>query len=408
MLVGCTVPGAQGQIGAASQLALQPSPPEATAATQNRPDIAPTTDPWVCPDAALSTSYEPTLFVAPNGSDANDGRSEDSPLRTLQAAADAVEPGDVVWVRAGTYASDVVFETSGTEGAPIVFESYPGECATLDGSSLDRERGITLEGVSHMRFRNFVVRNSPGEGVYMIDSHDNHLSNLRLQGNYYSGITTLQGDRNLFTYIVSRDNADADGGDADGISISSGDRNHVAYCVVFGNSDDGVDTWRATDTLVERCIAFGNGARGGDGNGFKAGGERPSANTVVRYSIAFDNRSNGFAYNSGRDVVFERNTAFGNDGYGFVASDATLLSNLATGNEKGPWYGEEAGADNEANSWQGATEMSRLREGSSGGLGGALPIADGIGAIATGASVAAAFRIDITPMLDESFASLMP
>ncbi|HPH68713.1 MAG TPA: DUF1565 domain-containing protein, partial [Kofleriaceae bacterium] len=44
-----------------------------------------------------------TLYVTPAGDDHLSG-NESEPLLTLQRAADLVQPGDTVFVRAGTYA----------------------------------------------------------------------------------------------------------------------------------------------------------------------------------------------------------------------------------------------------------------------------------------------------------------
>lgn len=349
---GCSAPGAFGSMDDRSAAAsAQATRANEVAAPVDVGPVMAASDPWVCPQEPLAPQYQPTLYVAADGSDEHDGRSPDRPLRTLQRAADTVRPGDVVWVGGGVHSSDVEFTVSGTPSEPIVFESRPGECAVLDGAEVQGGRRVAFKNVQHMVFRNFVVRNSPGEGIYLVDSSDNVLSNLRTHDNYYSGITSLAGDRNLFTYVISHDNADTRGGDADGISISSGDRNRIEHCVTYGNSDDGVDTWRSTHTLVQRCISFRNGHQGGDGNGFKAGGARVTVNTVVRYSIAFENRSNGFDYNTGGQVTFDHNTSFANGEYGFVATGAMLRNNLSIDNGAGSWYGEAQDGELFGNSW---------------------------------------------------------
>ena len=303
---------------------------------------SPTAGQWVCGTAALEPAFTPTFFVATDGSDSNDGRAVDRPFRTLQRAANAVQPGDVVWVRGGVYASDVEFRRSGTASDPIVVESYPGECAVFDGTGLGRWDRLALEGVQHMILRNVVLRNSPSEGLLLSHSHNNVISHVRSHDNSSSGMLVMNSNDNLFTHVVMHDNFDAPyGNHADGISISSGNGNHINRCIAFNNSDDGVDTWRSTNTLVERCISFDNGWQGGDGNGFKAGGNGETVNTVVRYSISFGNRANGFDNNTGRNVRFDHNTAFGNGGSGFVGSYGTVRNNLSIGNGRA-WGGVES------------------------------------------------------------------
>lgn len=288
---------------------------------------------WVCGEAPLAPAYEPTLFVAAGGDDAADGHSVDTPFRTLQRAVDEAGPGDVVWVRGGVYGSDVEFRRSGEPGRPIVVESHPGECAVFDGTGLEPTQRIRLVGVRHVVLRNLEVRHSPSEGIFLMESHDVVISHVRTHHNAMSGILSMLGDRNLFAFVISHDNVDRPRGeDADGIGISSGDRNRVSHCVAYGNADDGVDTWRSTNTLIERCISFDNGRLQGDGNGFKLGGGNLTVHTVVRDSIAFNNRVDGFDFNSGRGVQLEHNTAFGNGRHGFVVSDGVLRNNLSVGN----------------------------------------------------------------------------
>ncbi len=92
------------------------------------------------------TSAEKYFYVAPDGSDFNDG-SFNSPLATLSAAKRAVneyidakgmpENGITVYFRGGTYPiSDMVEFTvadSGTAEAPVTYAAYNGEKVVFDG-----------------------------------------------------------------------------------------------------------------------------------------------------------------------------------------------------------------------------------------------------------------------------------
>src|SRR5262249_4802113 len=66
------------------------------------------------------------LWVATTGDDANDG-STGKPYRTIRKAVEAVGPGDVIYVRTGTYAENVVIKKSGQEGKPIILSCAPGD-----------------------------------------------------------------------------------------------------------------------------------------------------------------------------------------------------------------------------------------------------------------------------------------
>lgn len=90
--------------------------------------------PIVPPASTDRTLASSALFVAPGGSDAHDGRSPDAPLATIQRAADLAEPGDTVYLRAGTYRESVRPARSGTREKAITYASYPGERAVISGA----------------------------------------------------------------------------------------------------------------------------------------------------------------------------------------------------------------------------------------------------------------------------------
>lgn len=297
---------------------------------------APPTTPPVAPSLPGTERPLPaaTMYVSPNGSASTNGRSIDAPT-TLAHATELVEPGDVVYLRGGVYPIQVRFKRSGTADQPIVWASYPGEWAVMDGSDkpvVESKDRVWVQGIQHNEFRNFEVRYGPQEGIYVESSNDNIFSGIVTHHNHYSGILNVYSNRNLYEYVVSHDNFDYAnpygriGDDADGISISSGDGNELYRVIVFNNSDDGIDTWISTNTVVDGAISFsnGNGAYG-NGNGIKAGGRDATVNTIVRNSIAFHNRAHGFDDNSGRGVQFIHTTAFDNGGYAYVAGSYTTL-----------------------------------------------------------------------------------
>ena len=86
-----------------------------------------------------------TYYVSSEiGSDNNAGTSATSPLATLQAAADLVNPATLCEVMNGTYTNgggnDVLtISTSGTASAPITFEAAPGATPLIDSRAHGRE-----------------------------------------------------------------------------------------------------------------------------------------------------------------------------------------------------------------------------------------------------------------------------
>ncbi len=256
----------------------------------------------------------------------------------------------------------------GTEGAPVVYESYPGEKAVFDGSTLsplsveERTRGTIYLPENYTILRNVEVRNMPGSGVRISGNynivegnyiHDNHIIGIYVH-NRVDGYSVLDtgGSHNVIRDNVVQNNSDAglfrpgpydDGNSGDGIALDSGVGNLVSHNTVFDNSDDGIDTWKSINSVIEYNLVYGHGkgAKGG-GNGFKLGGDHNPASalgtgSIARHNIAYNNRSYGFAYNSGKEVLMENNTAYRNSLRGFVAgADTILRNNIASMNGESP------------------------------------------------------------------------
>jgi hypothetical protein len=72
---------------------------------------------------------------AASGSPSNPGTLV-QPFGTIQQAANVAQPGDVVFIRGGTYRETVLPAHSGTPGHPITYQPYPGEKVTIDGADL--------------------------------------------------------------------------------------------------------------------------------------------------------------------------------------------------------------------------------------------------------------------------------
>src|SRR3954464_12258061 len=91
-----------------------------------------------------------TYYVSTAGSDQNAG-ADTAPWRTLQAAADRVQAGDTVVVRAGTYSGFDLW-TGGTASQPIQFLADHGvvinapNARTADGINLEGADFVTIAG----------------------------------------------------------------------------------------------------------------------------------------------------------------------------------------------------------------------------------------------------------------------
>lgn len=157
-----------------------------------------------------SKTPERIFYVSTQGDDANDG-SKSSPWRSIQKAADAVKPGEIVSVQEGRYAERVVIAHSGEPGSHIRFEAdgkvimqgfhVSADYVSIRGFEItdtpDQPRdgwGIWVQG-SYCVLENNYVHDATWGGIVLSvlpgeesGTHDCVVKNNRLQGNAFAGI----------------------------------------------------------------------------------------------------------------------------------------------------------------------------------------------------------------------------
>lgn len=345
---------------AATGTPTRPTPPVDNG-PQDPSDPHPNPNP---PDSARGFSLPAaTLYASPTGSASNSGRDASQPT-SLRRAIEVAGPGDVVYLRGGTYPINAIFNKSGTSANPIIWASAPGEWAVFDGAGL--AKGVALDHVwvtgDWNIIANIEVRNSPQQGILVSGANNNTLFGIISHSNHGTGIQLMNSNRNRLENVITYNNFDSNntrgqpGQDADGIGLSSGDGNLIYNCVSYFNSDDGVDLWKSTNSVIDGCISFSNGrGASGNGNGFKLGGPVTN-NSIVRRSIAFNNLAAGFTSNGGQQVTMINNTAYGNAGSNFQGSGTTTMRNNIS--ESGRV--NQNGASGQNNSWDLGLQSSRL------------------------------------------------
>ncbi|MEZ4222383.1 MAG: right-handed parallel beta-helix repeat-containing protein [Polyangiaceae bacterium] len=299
------------------------------------------------PQSVVPTSLsQGTIFAAPKGS--GNACSEASPC-DIWTAMNQASGGDVVFLRGGTYAigKNLYFSTQASQSSPLVVESYPGESAVLDGSQHAKGTQIYVRVTGKfVHLRRLEVKNMPMQGIWIggtdnvldgVHAHHNGLSGIQIFSPYEDFPYGAKGSRNTLRNCTTNDNSGAgifdaefaNGGNSDGISISSGADNRVENCLVYGNSDDGIDTWRSTNTYVGYSISYANGIADGNGQGIKAGGQPPSADTVVERCLSYSNKASGIDFNSAKNATFLNNTTWDNQ-LGFsLGKDTGVTGNIA-------------------------------------------------------------------------------
>ncbi len=243
------------------------------------------------------------------------------PYCTIQAAASAAQPGDVVQVRSGSYTENVQITHSGLAGAPITFQPAPGASVTVTGQI----HGFTVAGTSTSNLTSWIVisgfnvTGTTGYGVYLkYSSHvtltGNHvtLSGKPVSGSVQQGIYLIYTSDSLVANNITDHNSDTGiylttattrvevAGNisfanarvytraATGIDVRSAG-NTVHNNKVYGNEDSGIQLYNGADgTVVYDNVSYGNGDHGID--------VLNSVNTVVVANTVYNNVTSGINF----------------------------------------------------------------------------------------------------------------
>jgi parallel beta-helix repeat protein len=340
-----------------------------------------------------------THWVSPDGDDDNPG-TEELPWREIAHAAEMCEPGDVIEILDGTYASPILVDSKiGTADAPIVFRAS-GSGAIVDGSGtsdVDRD-ALFVTASSHVVFHGLHESGAFRAGARVSESTfvtiqgcsfaDNGTwgiftdfsDDLRLLGNECSGsgeehgiYHSNSGDRALIigNYVHDNNasgiqiNADPSMG---GDGISSGCRIERNLIVANGGGGGGaINLASVRDSAIRNNVIVGNLATGiamwDDGQGVEWGCQDNLVehNTVVhasgegRFALSFVNGSTG---NTIRDNVLVGGARGGltytADSLAGLASDYNLLYSV----DGYPIVEDDAAGDTfDLAGWQGVAGM---------------------------------------------------
>jgi parallel beta-helix repeat protein len=224
---------------------------------------------------ATSTSMPPTNTPAPEnihyvsllGSDQNPG-SFDQPWKTLDYAASRLEPGDILYVRGGTYNEQMDVRGNGRPGSPITVSGYPDETAILDGQgklpSSDGSYLITVRG-DWIVIKDLEIANSGQSGVF---SEGKHVTVENMNIHHAQGAAiTLTGDYDLALNnrawsngMMNENNKSGASGGWPAIITCA---RYPQHCTIRGNTvsdswGEGISTFEATYTTIEDNISYNN------------------------------------------------------------------------------------------------------------------------------------------------------
>ncbi len=187
-----------------------------------------------CIAAPVSAS---TLTVSTGGSDANDGVT--APLRTLQAAANLLQPGDTLLIQAGTYTAGINIDQAG------VTIRGQGE-VILDGANAAAQTGIHIGPTTGITVDNVKVRNCRVFGIMVGDSSGVTISNCEASACGTTGI--LSGHASDLT--IQGCSTFNNKGEHGIYCSESGDRLRILNNLVYGNAGSGLQVNATQDSPV--------------------------------------------------------------------------------------------------------------------------------------------------------------
>ncbi|MEN6669564.1 right-handed parallel beta-helix repeat-containing protein [Psychrobacter sp. B38] len=271
----------------------------------------------------MDDSTRQHIYVATTGSDTASG-SANSPVLTLQRAADLATAGTTVHIAAGTYKGPVYVENSGTLAQPIIFEAMPAAKVIITGTpSVDDEHLFHIEDQAYviirgLEFTNFWTTSNQITPIAIYVTGNSH--HILIENNYI---------HHLGTRVKN------DEGNAHGIAVYGTQpikdiqiNNNRVENLTLGSSEAIVLNGDVTNFEVNHNQVNNNNNIGIDVIGFEGTADTANdyarrgdiiGNTVTRNSSGSnpayngDLSAGGIYVDGGKQVFIQNNTVTGND-----------------------------------------------------------------------------------------------
>jgi hypothetical protein len=339
-----------------------------------------TTDPTVEAPAVAAAIAHRSFYVSPSGTAGGTG-SATAPwdLRTALRGTSAVQPGDTIWLRSGTYTGNFASALRGTATAPIIVRGLPGQRATIQGT-------LSVSG-AYAWFWGFEVANTSTstQDVMGVNSHAPGSRFINLVVHDHSGngmgIWSEAPDAEVYGSIVYNNGfrGSSAGRVAHGIyAQNSTGTKRLADNVVYQTFGYGFHLYTEASALknftLDGNVAFNNGLV--EGNDVMVGGGTPVQRLTFTGNMTYHSPEL-----SGGGVWLGRSGTTNSDGvvrgnylvYGdptlrlFDWSTLTVASNSVVAgkgllDEQGPWSGFQWSG----NQWYGTPTRQEILWGATG------------------------------------------
>ncbi len=284
-------------------------------------------------------------YVSPSGSDTNGDGSIQKPWFSLNKAWGYVGPGDIIYMRGGTYRynKQTLSGKSGSSGNYINVWAYPYDnlkpSITKSSSYVAQWPNalIYVPNGNYLYFKGIEIYGFEQEnegiwsGLWVFNSENSIFEQLNI---HHCGNGAMFENINNCLILNSDFHHNLDPltnydpyGNADGVGImgeSTSSVNTFKGCRFWWNTDDGIDLWHYEGSLIiDNCWSWYNGfipdtfEEAGNGNGFKLGDTQAILpNTVLRTltnSLGVYNKNWGFLDNGANcNIRLYNNLAYNN------------------------------------------------------------------------------------------------
>jgi hypothetical protein len=257
-----------------------------------------------------------------------------APWQTLNGAASHLMPGDLVYLRGGTYSGSASLHLSGTASAPITFAGYPGERALVTNPSTSTNTETVSIYGSYLTFDHLAFSNqhNPGQVLATVPGANyNVFSNSEIYGSQNIGFV-VQSDYNQVLNNSIHDNGTRPNFDH-GLYVQ-GANNVVRGNTIYNNFTYGIQLYNghgviAGGNLIEKNYIYHNGyGSAAAGFNYTAGIILSTAepNTTIRYNVLCNNAQFG--------LYAEDGTVTGNQ----------VISNVSCYNPSGGFFFQATGS----------------------------------------------------------------
>jgi hypothetical protein len=285
--------------------------------------------------AAAGQAGAATLYVSPQGDDANTGSSSE-PFRTITEAYSHADAGTTIIVMPGTYSDyttgwGIHLDGKGTSSRPIVLRSQTPGAAVIEGSNRsDRNVGFYIDG-NYNVVDGFEIKNCPKGGL-TIWGNNNQIRRCNIHNNGNVGSSSDKGQDGIYSAPETRGNVYS-----------------ANYIQSNGRSGSGLDHGLylcGANELVINNVVQANAACGLQ----VAGYDTVRSLRVYNNVFAFNGTDGIILWQSLSGVDIKNNILYQNSRWGIGSWDAhgsgvSVKRNLSFGNGSGDFSLEDGDSD---------------------------------------------------------------